>query len=247
VLALFLKTSSTGILICLLANRQTKRIISKKILILAFYNQKQYQKSNHFWLEAKKMVKMNKKMIALCSAAVGSIYLTGFSLTEPTLAHQSTAAHAQQNKGLTASVNQNSNGPDKNNGDGPWHEHRKHHDGDFSNRPDAQSTQQNQAKTDSAQQSSTVSQKSTYKDGTYTGESSNRIGAVQVAVTIKGGKISSVQITNCTTSYSESNIEGLPQQVVARQSANVDLVSGATLSSEDFQGAVQQALQQAQQ
>ena len=86
-----------------------------------------------------------------------------------------------------------------------------------------------------------------YHDGTYKGQGSNRIGSVEVAVTIKQDKITSVQITNCDTSYSESYIDGLPQQVVDRQSDNVDVVSGATRSTEDFQAAVDQALQQAEQ
>jgi len=86
-----------------------------------------------------------------------------------------------------------------------------------------------------------------YHDGTYKGQGSNRIGSVEVAVTIKQDKITSVQITNCDTSYSESHIDGLPQQVVDRQSDNVDVVSGATRSTEDFQAAVDQALQQAEQ
>lgn len=89
--------------------------------------------------------------------------------------------------------------------------------------------------------------KSTYKDGTYYGQGANRIGSVAVAVTIQKDKITSVQITDCTTSYSQSYIDDLPQQVVDRQSADVDVVSGATRSTEDFQEAVQNALLQAKQ
>lgn len=89
--------------------------------------------------------------------------------------------------------------------------------------------------------------KSTYKDGTYYGQGANHIGSVAVAVTIQKDKITSVQITDCTTSYSQSYIDDLPQQVVDRQSADVDVVSGATRSTEDFQEAVQNALLQAKQ
>ncbi|WP_051317189.1 FMN-binding protein [Ectobacillus panaciterrae] len=89
--------------------------------------------------------------------------------------------------------------------------------------------------------------KKTYQDGTYYGSGANHIGSVEVAVTIQNDKIKNVQITNCTTSYSQSYIDGLPQQVLDRQSANVDVVSGATRSTEDFQEAVQEALIKAKQ
>ncbi|MCL1630370.1 FMN-binding protein [Sporolactobacillus sp. CPB3-1] len=85
-----------------------------------------------------------------------------------------------------------------------------------------------------------------YKDGTYSGEGMNRIGSVAVSVTIKNGKITRVQITDCTTSYPKSKIEQLPAQVIARQSSNVDHVSGATESTNDFIAAVTNALSQAQ-
>ncbi len=214
------------------------------------------------------MAKMNKKMIAICSAAVGSLYLTGLTLTEPTLANQNkSAAIIQQSSGASSS-GQTAAAPSSNNENQKQSQprHRHHRDGGFSDHHDhsGQPTQNNTNKNsgnsgqqtqnssnsgqtqDNSNSSSATAKTGSYKDGTYTGMSSNRIGGVQVAVTIKSKKIASVQITDCTTSYSESNIAGLPDQVVARQSANVDLVSGATLSSEDFQGAVQQALQQAQ-
>ncbi|MBL0385259.1 FMN-binding protein [Tumebacillus sp. ITR2] len=86
----------------------------------------------------------------------------------------------------------------------------------------------------------------TYKDGTYTGMGSNRIGSVEVAVTIQGGKIAAVEITNCDTHYPQSRIDGLPAQAVERQSSKVDTVSGATKSTDDFRNAMNQALAQAQ-
>lgn len=86
-----------------------------------------------------------------------------------------------------------------------------------------------------------------YLDGTYHGSGTTRIGTVWVAVTIKSGKITNVQITQADTHYPTSYIDPvLPQEVIQRQSANVDLVSGATLSSDDFSTGVQKALQQAQ-
>ena len=54
-----------------------------------------------------------------------------------------------------------------------------------------------------------------------------------------------VALTRVTTQYPASRIAALPGQVVARQSARVDRVSGATYSVQAFQQAVQQALAQA--
>ncbi len=54
------------------------------------------------------------------------------------------------------------------------------------------------------------------------------------------------QITSVTTKYPASRIASLPGQVVQNQTANVNLVTGATSSSQAFKQAVQQALAQAQ-
>jgi uncharacterized protein with FMN-binding domain len=84
------------------------------------------------------------------------------------------------------------------------------------------------------------------RDGTYQGHGTSRRGDIDVQLTIQGGRITTVQITRATTSYPTSRIAALPGQVVARQSAQVDLVTGATLSARAFQQAVAQALAQAQ-
>lgn len=84
------------------------------------------------------------------------------------------------------------------------------------------------------------------RDGTYTGVGNSRRGSIQAAVTVKAGRITDVAITGASTQYPVAWISALPGEVVADQSAQVDLVSGATYSSLAFQGAVQQALAQAQ-
>jgi uncharacterized protein with FMN-binding domain len=84
-----------------------------------------------------------------------------------------------------------------------------------------------------------------YADGTYTGTGTSRFGNVSVSVTTSGGVISNVQITKVTTSYPVARIASLPAQVVQKQTANVNVVSGATYSSQAFKQAVQQALSQA--
>jgi len=85
----------------------------------------------------------------------------------------------------------------------------------------------------------------TYRDGTYQGSGSSRRGDVSVAVTVQGGQISNVQITDYTTYYPISRIARLPGQVISRQSAQVDFVSGATESSRAFRQAVTNALSHA--
>jgi uncharacterized protein with FMN-binding domain len=84
-----------------------------------------------------------------------------------------------------------------------------------------------------------------YADGTYTGTGSGRYGSVTVSLSTSGGKIASVQITKVSTTFPVSQIASLPAQVVQRQSATVNAVTGATASSLAFKQAVQQALVQA--
>jgi uncharacterized protein with FMN-binding domain len=84
-----------------------------------------------------------------------------------------------------------------------------------------------------------------YKDGTYSGTGSSRLGDITVAVTVQGGQIAAVRITGSTTHYPTSRISQLPGEVVAAQSTNIKLVSGATYSSQAFKQAVTQALAQA--
>jgi uncharacterized protein with FMN-binding domain len=74
----------------------------------------------------------------------------------------------------------------------------------------------------------------------------NRRGEIEVAVTLNKDKITDAQISNWGMHYSESDIDGLPDEVIKRQSASVDFVSGATYSSQAFTDAVQDALNKAQ-
>jgi uncharacterized protein with FMN-binding domain len=62
---------------------------------------------------------------------------------------------------------------------------------------------------------------------------------------VQGGQITSAEITNCGTRYPCSRIATLPGQVIARQGAAVNYVSGATDSSVAFRAAVVAALAQA--
>lgn len=92
-----------------------------------------------------------------------------------------------------------------------------------------------------------------YKDGTYTGTTANSVyGNVQVSATISGGQITDVTFlqapsgeahTNQVTAMAEP---ALKSEAIASQSASVDVVSGATQTSEAFQQSLQSALAQAQ-
>jgi len=88
-------------------------------------------------------------------------------------------------------------------------------------------------------------QLATYKDGTYTGQGSSRRGDVWVSVSVENGRVTSVNITRSTLQYPLRDIAGLPDQVVQRQSPQVDIVSRATYSSQAFRSAVSQALSKA--
>jgi len=84
-----------------------------------------------------------------------------------------------------------------------------------------------------------------YRDGTYSGWGTSRHGDIQATVVVEGGRIASAAITQCLTRYSCSWVSMLPAQVVSRQSANVDYVSGATQSASAFYYAVLEALSKA--
>jgi uncharacterized protein with FMN-binding domain len=86
---------------------------------------------------------------------------------------------------------------------------------------------------------------SLYKDGTYYGWGTSRHGDIQASVVIQDGRIVSAGIAQCLTRYSCSWIAHLPPQVVIRQSAEVDYVSGATQSTNAFYYGILEALSRA--
>jgi uncharacterized protein with FMN-binding domain len=84
-----------------------------------------------------------------------------------------------------------------------------------------------------------------WKDGVYYGWGTSRHGDIQAAVEIEKGRIIGAYIQQCLTRYSCSWISALPPQVVSRQSAEVDFVSGATQSTNAFYYAIVEALKKA--
>lgn len=91
-----------------------------------------------------------------------------------------------------------------------------------------------------------------YRDGTYTGISANAFfGQVQVKAIVQSGKISDVQFLNypqdrrTSQRINNSAMPRLKQEAIQAQSAKVNIVSGATLTSEAFMQSLQSALNQA--
>lgn len=85
-----------------------------------------------------------------------------------------------------------------------------------------------------------------YKDGTYTGSGTGFSGLITVQVVIEGGKITDITIVSTTDdSPYIDNASALLKTIIATQSTNVDMVSGATYSSVGLISAVRDALQKA--
>ena len=87
---------------------------------------------------------------------------------------------------------------------------------------------------------------------TYTGDAvSTRFGDVQVEITVKNGKITKSTVTQVPWSSGrdqEINSYAVPilnSETVDKQSANIDMVSGATYTSNGYVGSLQSAIDQA--
>jgi uncharacterized protein with FMN-binding domain len=88
-----------------------------------------------------------------------------------------------------------------------------------------------------------------YKDGTFTGPAIDvNYGLVQVQATVQNGKIAAVQFLQYPSDRRTSQqinafaMPNLQQEAIQAQSANVNIISGATLTSEGFAMSLQSAL-----
>lgn len=93
---------------------------------------------------------------------------------------------------------------------------------------------------------------STLKDGTYAGSAVNtRYGPVAVSVTVSHGEIAAVDVTDYPASNQKDkqiNQRAIPQLVsetLSAQSAQIDMVSGATYTSGGYLTSLQSALDHA--
>lgn len=84
----------------------------------------------------------------------------------------------------------------------------------------------------------------TYKDGVYEASAQGKMGPVKVKVVVEGGRIKSVDVVehNETPFLSDAAISEVPAAIVAAQSADVDSVTGATVTSDAIKDAVRAAL-----
>ncbi len=88
---------------------------------------------------------------------------------------------------------------------------------------------------------------SKWNDGTYSAKSEGMHGDITVSVEISKGKIAKVEIVSHqeTIGVSDLAIEQIPEEIVKKQSTEVDAVAGATISSDAIKAAVEDALNQA--
>lgn len=89
-------------------------------------------------------------------------------------------------------------------------------------------------------------------DGTFTGDQvDTRWGPVQVAITVVGGRITAataVVYPNGNPRDQQINSYALPvlaREVIDAQGAQIDMVSGATVTSQGYLGSLQSAIDQA--
>ena len=79
-------------------------------------------------------------------------------------------------------------------------------------------------------------------DGTYTGSARGYRGPVRLSVQIAGGKIAAVRILSQRESRHRNSTAVIPARIVAKQSTEVDAVSGATVTSGAIRRAARRAL-----
>lgn len=86
-----------------------------------------------------------------------------------------------------------------------------------------------------------------YKDGVYTGKGKGNGGELTVDVTVEGGNIVKVELKDHkeTPGIFEGAQTGVGNAIIKTQSAEVDSVAGATLTSEGIKSAVTEALKEA--
>lgn len=88
---------------------------------------------------------------------------------------------------------------------------------------------------------------STLEDGTYTGISTGFGGDVTAEVTVNYSKVANIKVTGPyeTEILRDDALTKVPREILAKQSLNVDLATGATVTSKAVCDAVGQAIEQA--
>ena len=90
----------------------------------------------------------------------------------------------------------------------------------------------------------TAEESGSWKDGIYYGSGTGFGGTIKVAVTVRDGKIMSIEIQSASGEGSSylSQAKAVIDRIISQQSLNVDTVSGATYSSRGIIRAVRNAL-----
>lgn len=119
-----------------------------------------------------------------------------------------------------------------------------------SSQPSADSGVPETAGSDASQSSSSApsAAASKYKDGAYQGSGAGfRGGTTTVSVTVQNGKITDIKVvsTGDTPRFFDRAYSDMVQSIIGSQTANVDVVSGATYSSNGIMQAVASALSKA--
>jgi uncharacterized protein with FMN-binding domain len=100
----------------------------------------------------------------------------------------------------------------------------------------------------------TVAARGAYADGAYTGRAVDAYyGLVQVKAIVQGGRLVAIKVLQYPSDRRTSlmiNRQALPMlrdEAIQAQSANIDIISGATLTSDAFLLSINSALNQAKQ
>ena len=186
---------------------------------------------------------MHRGLVALSASAVAAIYMAGFLRTQAADATIGAAAVATPTVGQSAPVvaaAPTATAPQ------PVLRRQPAASGSPAAATQPTSPFSSPPTTSASTAPATTQTQAAYKDGTFTGTGSSRRGDVWVSVQVQSGRITNVTITRSTLQYPLRDIANLPDEVVQRQSAQVDIVSRATYSSTAFRDAVSQALGAAQ-
>jgi uncharacterized protein with FMN-binding domain len=208
------------------------------------------------WQRSKRL-RISSGLVGLSSAAIVSVYTVGYARTQAAEDQLTAAVPAAVVAQAPAQTNGRAPGPLAPSASSPTPSAARPNQVAPTSTPSTARPQQvaptstpsaarpQQAAPTAAPRPTQVAAQGGYRDGTYVGSGNSRHGGVAVTVVVAGGKITSAQITNCQTRYPCSKISSLPGQVIARQSAQVNYVSGATDSSTAYRQAVANALAQA--
>ncbi|SNS11705.1 Uncharacterized protein, contains FMN-binding domain [Anaerovirgula multivorans] len=98
-----------------------------------------------------------------------------------------------------------------------------------------------------ASEESTESTTGMYTDGIYEGIGTGFKGDIKLSVKVENGNVTEIEIIemNETASIGDVAIEQVIEKIIEAQSTDVDVVSGATMSSQGTINAIEKALEQA--